>query len=228
MKKPVPDPSPPAERRAAPVRLPLLGAVVRAPERADAARNRERILAAARRLLGRRSIDAICMDEVAHAAGVGKGTLYRRFADRSALCLALLDDSERSLQELVLRGFDRPPGTPAVERLVDLLDALVGFVMENAALLAEAEAFDRGDLSRFDHAVHVWRRRELMRLIRAAHRAGDLPAIDAEFAADLVLAGLEADRMRYHLARAESEAGLRARYLAFFARGLGIPADRLR
>jgi AcrR family transcriptional regulator len=84
----------------APRRLLIVGqsAPEAARERADAARNRERILTAARRLLGRRPIHEICMDEVAREAGVGKGTVYRRFADRSSLCHALLDDSERTLQ----------------------------------------------------------------------------------------------------------------------------------
>ena len=50
-------------------------------ERADAARNRRRILTAARLLVERNGADAVTMDDVATAAGVGKGTLFRRFGD---------------------------------------------------------------------------------------------------------------------------------------------------
>jgi len=137
-------PKTPTTPRALPVRLPVAGRAEPPPERADAARNRARILSAARKLLGRRPIHEICMDELAKAAGVGKGTLYRRFADRSSLCLALLDDGERDLQERVLARFGLPSDAPAIEHLFVLLEALVAFTMENAALLAEAAAFERG------------------------------------------------------------------------------------
>lgn len=51
---------------------------VPAPERGDAARNRALLLDAARRLVAERGADAVTMDDVAAAAGVGKGTLFRR------------------------------------------------------------------------------------------------------------------------------------------------------
>ena len=65
------------------------------PERADAARNRERVLAAARRLFAERGVDAVTMEAVARAAGVAKGTVFHRFGDRAGLALALLDEHER-------------------------------------------------------------------------------------------------------------------------------------
>ena len=56
------------------------GLPVSAPhERGDAARNRALLLDAARRLIGERGADAVSMDDIAAAAGVGKGTLFRRF-----------------------------------------------------------------------------------------------------------------------------------------------------
>src|SRR4051812_40024312 len=76
--------------------LPLLsGGVVR--ERADAARNRLKVLAAAERLFAAQGVGAVSMDEVATVAGVGKGTLYRRFGDKSGLAAALLDEREAEL-----------------------------------------------------------------------------------------------------------------------------------
>jgi AcrR family transcriptional regulator len=44
------------------------------------------------------------MDAVAAEAGVGKGTLFRRFGDRAGLAVALLDERERDLQAAVLSG----------------------------------------------------------------------------------------------------------------------------
>ncbi|HEV7854381.1 MAG TPA: helix-turn-helix domain-containing protein, partial [Mycobacterium sp.] len=52
-------------------------------ERGDAARNRTLLLEAARRLIAERGADAVSMDDIAAAAGVGKGTVFRRFGSRA-------------------------------------------------------------------------------------------------------------------------------------------------
>src|SRR6476646_653324 len=85
-------------------------------ERADAARNRERILCAARRLFDERGAGCVSMDDVAEAAGVGKGTLFRRCGSRASLAAAVLSERERSFQEAIIRG-EPPlgPGAPARE-----------------------------------------------------------------------------------------------------------------
>ena len=69
-----------------PIELPL-APEVRA-ERIDAARNREAILEAAQRLLSAQGTESITMDKLACEAGVGKGTLFRRFGDRRRCHLA--------------------------------------------------------------------------------------------------------------------------------------------
>src|SRR5438552_5899646 len=88
-----------------------------AQERADAARNRRKILEAAQALFAERGVGHVSMDDVARAACVGKGTLYRRFGDRASLAYALLDERERVLQEACTRGEsplgpDRPATSP--------------------------------------------------------------------------------------------------------------------
>ncbi|WP_280400189.1 TetR/AcrR family transcriptional regulator [Nocardia carnea] len=60
--------------------------------RADAERNRAAILAVAGRLICDDKLGNVSMDEIAAAAGVGKGTLFRRFTDREGLIRALFDD----------------------------------------------------------------------------------------------------------------------------------------
>jgi AcrR family transcriptional regulator len=66
------------------------------PLRADAARNRKSLLDAARDAFGRHGVSA-SLDEVARAAGVGPGTMYRHFPTRDQLVLAVIDDGLREL-----------------------------------------------------------------------------------------------------------------------------------
>ncbi|MEU1040161.1 TetR/AcrR family transcriptional regulator [Streptomyces sp. NPDC005907] len=86
--------------------------------RADAARNRSRLLEVAARLAAERGAANLTMEAVALAAGVGKGTVFRRFGDRTGLLMALLDHCEQQFQAAFLTG-PPPlgPDAPAVERL---------------------------------------------------------------------------------------------------------------
>ena len=93
--------------------LPLEGRPAR-PERADAARNRRRVLDAARRLFDAHGVSAVTMGDVAREAGVAKGTVFHRFGDRQGLAQALVDDAERALQDELLRG---PPPSARARRL---------------------------------------------------------------------------------------------------------------
>jgi AcrR family transcriptional regulator len=100
-------------------------------ERADAARNRLHLLAVAREMLAEQGADTLTMDGLAARAGLGKGTVFRRFGTRAGIFQALLDDDERAFQEQVLSG-PPPlgPGAPALDRLVAYGRARIGFLME--------------------------------------------------------------------------------------------------
>src|SRR3954468_8625414 len=119
--------------------LPVLDVgVVR--ERADAARNRLLVLAAAERLFAERGVAGVTMDDVAAAAGVGKGTLYRRFTDKGGLAVALLDQRERELQQAILTGpAPLGPGAPPVERLVAFVAAYLELVDRQLDLVLMSE-----------------------------------------------------------------------------------------
>ena len=109
-------------------------------ERADARRNRLAVLCAAERLFAEHGVANVSMDAVAAAAGVGKGTLFRRFGDRAGLARALLQESERRLQENFLHG-PPPlgPGAPPQARLKAFGSALLDQLERHADLIAAAE-----------------------------------------------------------------------------------------
>lgn len=109
----------------------------RPAERADAARNRRAILDATRALLAEQGAEAITMDRVAAAAGVGKGTIFHRFGNRAGLLHEMVAESAVTLMNAVKEG-PPPlgPGAPAGERLVAFFEAMAWLVIDNLELMA--------------------------------------------------------------------------------------------
>jgi AcrR family transcriptional regulator len=163
-------------------------------ERADAVRNRERVLRAARELFDERGVDEVTMEDVARRAGVAKGTVFHRFGDRSGLALALLDEHEREIQDQLLHGAPPlGPGAPPLERLLALLDALLDLLERHGDLLHAAER-GRAQARFTTGAYGAWHRHVAVLL-------GELGVDgDPDVLADVVLAPLDAELHR-HLRR---------------------------
>ena len=171
-----------------PTVLPLVDGEPR--ERADAQRNREKVLSAAEKLFRCRGVENVSMDAIAAEAGVGKGTLFRRFGDRAGLALALLEEHTAAMQEGMIRGpAPLGPGAPPKERLAAMVRAQLALLEDHHELMAVA---DKGTGTRFNTGPYVFLRVHATMLIREAD-----PETDAEVVADVLLACLSADAFRY-------------------------------
>lgn len=117
--------------------LPLLSA--QPLERRDAARNREALLGAAAELIESDGVDALTMDAVATKAGVGKGTVFRRFGSREGLMAALLDHAEGVWQAAVISG-PPPlgPGAPPMDRLLAFGRSRMHLHLQQSSLIEAA------------------------------------------------------------------------------------------
>jgi AcrR family transcriptional regulator len=148
-------------------------------ERADAARNRRRILEAAGALVAEQGIECMSMDAVARAASVGTGTLYRRFGDRAGLAFALLDEQTREFQDALISG-PPPlgPGAPAHERLRAFGAGYLELLEAHADLMVAAAPSPKDG-----SAVYALYTTHLAILLREA-----TPALDAQFTAESLLA----------------------------------------
>lgn len=185
-------------------------------ERADAARNRERILCAARRLFDERGAGCVSMDEIAEAAGVGKGTLFRRFGSRASLAAAVLSERERAFQEGIIRG-EPPlgPGAPAGERLIAFGEALLDTLELHSELLLAADAGP----ARFAHPAYRVHRLHVTLLLREAD-----PECDSEMLAETLLAALGAELFIYlRAARGMSLERLKAGWAELVRRTVPTP-----
>ena len=160
-------------------------------ERGDAARNRALLLDAARRLVTARGADAVTMDDIAAAAGVGKGTIFRRFGSRAGLMMVLLDEDERASQQAFM--FGPPPlgpDAPPLDRLLAFGRERLRFVNTHHELLSAA---NRDPQSRYGAAVMVLRTHVRM-LLASAETTGNL---DSQ--TDALVALLEADYVEHQL-----------------------------
>jgi AcrR family transcriptional regulator len=180
--------------------LPVFDSGRQPHERADAARNRLRILDAATLLVDERGIDRISMEDVACRAGVGTGTLYRRFQDRAGLALALIDEHTRAFQDELIAGpAPLGPGAPALERLQAFGASYLDLLERHADLMLVAGASERDGRGPYQlYATH------LTILLREA-----APQLDAELAARSLMATLAPGEF------------------VIVRRGLGWPLERL-
>jgi AcrR family transcriptional regulator len=121
------------------VNQPVLPVEAPRAERADAVRNRKHLLATAREMLAGQGADTLTMDALAERAGLGKGTVFRRFGTRAGIFQALLDDDERAFQEQVLSG-PPPlgPGAPPLDRLIAYGRARAAFLIEHREIARAA------------------------------------------------------------------------------------------
>jgi AcrR family transcriptional regulator len=162
-------------------------------ERADAARNRRAILLATEELLRRLPPEQISMDQVAAAAGVGKGTVFHRFGNRAGLMRALMQERAMTLQQAMVDG-PPPlgPGAPPRERLLAFIDAVIEVVSRNKGLLAALDHAEAVIQARVpdDEAppLHALWHRHIADLIHETR-----PDLDADLTAHLILASLHSD-----------------------------------
>ncbi|PRY42589.1 TetR/AcrR family transcriptional regulator [Umezawaea tangerina] len=157
-------------------------------ERADAVRNREAILVAAKRLIDERGIEAVCMDDVAVAAGVGKGTVFRRFGDREGLIEALALRAGEGWREgaaVVLADESRS----AADRVRLFAEGLFDHVLGTLPLVRAFEQVSRA------HACVGGMEPVRAALIGLVERL--VPGCDAEIRAESLLVNLRAAHIHY-------------------------------
>jgi AcrR family transcriptional regulator len=171
-----------------------------APERRDAARNRVALLEAAGRLIEDCGVEGVTMDAVAQAAGVGKGTVFRRFESREGLMGALLNHSETEWQAAVLSG-PPPlgPGAPPLERLLAFGRSRLDTTLRHADLIRQA-----GRAGTRSYAAYSFAAMHVRYLLGELRVGGDLPLLATALMAPLEapildqqvrIEGLDVDRV---------------------------------
>ena len=187
-------------------------------ERADAAVNRQQILMAARQLFDQRGVEQVTMDEIARAAGVGKGTLYRRYPDKAMLVVELMDACFVSFERETLDEIESSStaeNASAIDQLHAFLDRLVDWTEEHTPWLGviadQSEGLRRG--SGRCGPIYRWLHGVVDYLLRQATAAGEANLDDTVYVADVILSAVDVDlyvfqRRERHYSPEQIRAGL--------------------
>ncbi|GGH77943.1 AcrR family transcriptional regulator [Pullulanibacillus pueri] len=108
-------------------------------ERRDAAENRQRILDTAFRLFNQKGVEQVSMNQIAAEAGIGPGTLYRRYRNKGELCLDLIKDNVVLCFEDIDAYLEENQTEPPRTRLKGILSLFIRFRESKAQLLKGVE-----------------------------------------------------------------------------------------
>lgn len=165
-------------------------------ERRDAAENRQRILNAAIRLFERDGVEQVSMNQIAAEAQLGPGTLYRRYRNKSELCLDLIKDHVDLLFEDMEAYLEENRKEPPNRRLRGVMQLFLAFREKKLQLLNGAE--ESATANRSKPRTHGPIYHELHKLLVGLY--DELAATEAEqtspdsvFRADMLLAGMSSD-----------------------------------
>jgi AcrR family transcriptional regulator len=170
-------------------------------ERRDAAEHRRLILEVARRLFAEHGVDAVSMHQIALAAGIGQGTLYRRYAHKGEICMDLMGERHERFVEEIATLLAATATSPALERLESVLANNVALLEEQGNLLgpiavtemrdAQCDKFESAWRLSFQRApFYIWLHELLVGLLTEAVERGELAPLDVSYTADAILASL--------------------------------------
>jgi AcrR family transcriptional regulator len=183
--------------------IPELFREPRRHERRDAAEHRQRILEVARHLFAEQGVEAVSMHQIALTAGIGQGTLYRRYAHKGELCLDLLREQYERFAEEIATLLAQASTAPVLARLENVLAKMVLFLEEQSTMgglvaVAGTERRD-GPCNESDLSRHLafqttpwyrWLHELLAGLLTEAVEHSELAALDIPYTADAMLAAL--------------------------------------
>lgn len=181
--------------------MPTLFGASRRAERRDAAEHRERILEVARDLFAAHGVDAVSMHQIALAAGVGQGTLYRRYAHKGELCMDLMRERCQQFMEEIFAMLGASAASSALERLDKTLAAVIALHEEHGYWLQSIAAtgireipHDEADASRrfaFEYSPwHRWLHELFAWLFAEAVERGEIAPLDIDYTTDALLFAL--------------------------------------
>ncbi|MDQ0190005.1 TetR/AcrR family transcriptional regulator [Alicyclobacillus cycloheptanicus] len=163
-------------------------------ERRDAAENRKRILDAALRLFDRHGVAEVSMNQIATEAGIGSGTLYRRYRNKSELCLDLIRDNVDVLFKDIETYLRAHQEDPPAQRMKGVIALFIRFREKKLQLLAGVEQTGSALGRSYKSQSPVYNQlHEIVVQLFNEMKAGEAAERNNVFKADLLLMALKND-----------------------------------
>lgn len=164
----------------------------------------QRILEAARQLFTESGLEAVSMYSIAKRAGIGQGSLYRRFTDKGEICSALLLDSTEQFMTGMEQQLAASAGeADALEYLRRSIGQVVDFIEQYAELLnmIKSEFTGKKQLTQFEHPFFQRLGVIMTELLQRASANGEIIELDPRFAATALISVLSPDLYLYEQKR---------------------------
>lgn len=189
-------------------------------ERKDAASNRELILDTASQLFEEHGIDSVSMHQIAKSAGVGQGTLYRRYSSKAELCLDLLTDRFSKFTKDLQSHPASDASQPVRVRLAGFLSSWIDFMASELkwfnAIKPDNWCVD-DEINVFDSEPFKFVIGSLKLLLNDAVASGEIRPMDAEFAAFQIATSMSPIALIYFTQeRGQSLEQLKEQYLQYY------------
>ena len=170
-------------------------------ERRDARENRLLLIDVAKRLFAEQGVAATTMKQIAEAAGVGKGTLYRRFPDKGELCRVLIREDVAAFQDRVGAQLADAQHVPSALARLDILITerirLADIHLPLLEAIEEAASGAQEQGRRFRGPFTAWTHAQVVRLLREAMEQGEVASLDEAFIADTILGAMSPALLTY-------------------------------
>lgn len=165
-------------------------------ERRDAVKNHCNIMQIAKALFMKHGVDEVSMHQIAKSAGIGQGTLYRHYAHKGELCLDLIVDSCRTINEKINHYLEEHRELSVRDRLDSVLQLLLDYIEQQPHLLgAIHKPKCEGGRSIFYHSPFYESMHGIISglLKEAILQKKSLNTLDPVFTADAIMASIAPD-----------------------------------
>lgn len=164
--------------------------------RSDAEENQQEIMSCAKRLFAEQGVSEVSMNQIAKTLGIGAGTLYRHYANKSALCMALVYDDLAAFVE-ASRHYLMENKEPAQDQFQSILTRYLQFRETHNELLLNVDAGSESASGSYFYASKIYQS-VIEIFVKILHAA--LPALTAQtcqFRADMLIAMLKSDAYNF-------------------------------
>jgi AcrR family transcriptional regulator len=169
-------------------------------ERRDARENRQLLIETAKRLFAEQGVATTTMKQIASTAGVGKGTLYRHFADKGELCRALIREDVAVFQERVGALLSDRQIPSAMKRLEILIAERIHLAERHLPLFTAIEEAMSGvqeQARRFRGPFTAWTHTQVVALLNEAIARAEIAPLDVAYTADVLMAAMSPALLHY-------------------------------